>query len=44
LILGVERHTVKEDLEGRGVLSVVGDDDTRASDDLSGLALSVNLL
>lgn len=41
---GQEQLTVKEDLEGGGVLAVVGDDDTRASDNLPGLALSVNLL
>jgi hypothetical protein len=37
-------EVVEEDLESGGVLSVVGDNDTRASDDLSGLALSVDLL
>jgi len=36
--------TVEEDLEGRAVLAVVGDDDTRASDDLAGLAFTVDLL
>lgn len=36
--------TVKEDLEGRRVLTVVGDDNTRAANDLAGLTLSVDLL
>ena len=35
--------TLKEDLEGGRVGTVVGDDDTRAADDLAGLALTVNL-
>lgn len=35
--------TLKEDLESGRVLTVVGDDNARAANDLSGLALTVNL-
>jgi hypothetical protein len=35
--------TLEEDLEGGRVGTVVGDDDTRAANDLAGLALAVNL-
>ena len=37
-------EVVEEDLKGGRVLTVVGDDDARASDNLSGLALSVDFL
>lgn len=37
------RLTLKEDLESGRVLTVVGDDNARAANDLSGLALTVDL-
>lgn len=43
-LIALIQLTVEEDLESWRVLTVVGDDDARASDDLSGLALSVDLL
>lgn len=36
-------EVVEEDLEAGGLGTVVGDDDTRAADDLAGLALTVDL-
>jgi hypothetical protein len=41
---GKTRLTLKQDLKGRTVLTVVGDDDTRTSNDLPGLTLSVDFL
>lgn len=37
------RLTLKEDLESGRVLTVVGDDNARAANDLSGLTLTVDL-
>lgn len=41
--LKITRLTLKEDLESGRVLTVVGDDNARAANDLSGLALTVDL-